>query len=138
MATTFPMNSTSLVLTIEGIAIAHGTGVELSINHDVRDVSTKASGGWRDLLEGRKSWSMTCEALYVPGGATGWSALWAAWLARTQLTCVFGSPVIGDKAYTGEAYVGNGTLSGPGSEDNCSWNATLEGTGVIAESTVAA
>jgi hypothetical protein len=114
MATTLPMNSTALVITLEGAAIAHGTGVELSINHDVRDVSTKASGGNRELLEGRRSWSATCEALYVPGGAAGWSTIWAAWLARTQLTMVFGSAVVGDKTYTGEVYVGNGTLSGPG------------------------
>lgn len=135
MATTTPMNSTAMVLLLGGVAIAHGTGVDLNINHDVRDVSTKDSAGNRELLEGRKSFSMSAEALYVPGGAAGWSTIWASWLARTTLVAKFGSTIVGDKAYTGTVYIGSGTLSGPGSEDNCSWNANFEGTGVIAEST---
>jgi predicted secreted protein len=124
-----------MVLSLEATVLAELTGVTLNINQDLRDVSTKDSAGWRRVLEGRRSWSVSAEGMYVPNGA--FNSLYDAWLNRTTLTARIASTVSGDDYFEGECMFASGSLAAPGSEDNCTWDVSFEGDGALTLGAVA-
>ena len=63
MATTGKINTTLLAVYVGGTKITHSQGGSLNIEHSVRDVTTKDSGGWAEQLEGLRSWSMSASGL---------------------------------------------------------------------------
>lgn len=125
------MNSTNGVLLIEGVVVAELTGCSLNITHSARNTTNKTSQGWRELLEGLREWSMSCQAMYIPNGA--WNTIFAAYTGRTQVTVRLASTEGGDDYYEGEAYFAQGTLDSPQQEDNVVFDVSWDGTGPITE-----
>ena len=60
-------NGTDLILTVSpssggsNAKLMHSTSVSLSINVDTIDVSTKDSAGFRDLIGGQQSFSLSAD-----------------------------------------------------------------------------
>ena len=139
-ASTSVMNSTDVVIGIStdsGVtysSIARATSASLSLNMDVRETTNKDSAGWRELLEGLKSWSLSADGLvcFNTSGKLTISDLFGHLNSRTLITVKFGSAGTGEKVYSGTAFVTAISQDG-GFEDNVTYSVSFEGSGVLTE-----
>lgn len=134
MPTTNVVNSTLLKLYTGDptpAAVGSLTDATLSVNHEPRDITTKDSAGWRELLEGLRSFSISGTCLLAYDDANGGMAQVDSTLDRTFISFEIGTGVAGDPRMSGEGYVTSFELSSPGSEDNASVSFTIEGSGEL-------
>ena len=128
-------NATDVVLSVttaDGLeAVAHATSCSLSVNVDLRDSTTKSSGGWADNLGGLKSWELSGDAFVDISGPTGADIeqLYTVFAARTAIECDFG--------LTGMLYRGNALITSisidAGVEENATFSISLTGTGQLTQ-----
>jgi len=130
MATTGKMNATLMGWYVGATQISHATEGSISIAMDTRDVTTKDSAGWRELLESTRSWSGSASAMYANDATYGLADLEAALVARTAVTVKFSTEVSGDDYYSGSAFITSLEASG-GVEDTVTYSISFEGTGAI-------
>ncbi len=101
MASTGINNGTisALYVYVAGVAtkIADMTTNDFSVEMATRDASNKDSGGWQDILEGQKSWSMSADAYFSEDASYGYEDLFDLWTGRTKVLVAFSSSVNGDK-----------------------------------------
>jgi len=138
-------NGTDLILKVSETSggteykLLHSQNVSLSVNADTIDVSTKDSSGWRDLIGGQKSFSLSADGLYdyspTAGTTTDPSDLVTQMLNRTEVTFTFtygGTLSAGDTYYTGSGLVTSFEVSG-GVEDAPTYSVSIEGTGALTQ-----
>jgi len=138
-ASTAIMNATDVLIqfSTDGTTydeVGRMTSASLSISMETRDTSTKDSAGWRELLEGQKSWSLSGDGLVVYSltGADGFSDLYGYLNGRTNLYVKFGSVGTGEKVYSGRGFI-TSLDQEAGVEDNTTFSFSFEGTGALAE-----
>lgn len=109
--------------------IALATTCTLTVNRDMRDCSNKDSAGYKAVLPGQKSWTISTEGLYNPSSSNSMIALYNAWTAGTALvlTCKNGTQ---DWYWYGTGYVTSLTINAP-NEGNVTWSVSFQGTGAI-------
>jgi TP901-1 family phage major tail protein len=111
-------------------AVTHSTSASISWTMDVRDASTKDSGGYKESLEGQRSWTIECEGMTAFDASNGFEALYAIWVARDTVTVKFGTDQSEDQAYSGTCYITSLSVDS-GVEDSSSFSVSFEGTGAI-------
>ena len=116
------------------VKLMHSQNVSLSMNVDTIDISTKDSAGWRDLLGGQKSFSLSADGLMdfqAAAGDTDVSELFDQMFDRDNVSFVFSS----DSGYTisGKGYLTSLEISG-GTEDAPTYSCTIEGTESLTKS----
>ena len=125
------MNGTVLGVYHGGVLIAHATECSISMSMDTRDASTKDSGGYRDLLEGARSGSISVSALYEDlNSIQGVDDLMTNYAARSGIQVRFSTAVSGDHYWSALAYLTSLELSAS-KEDNVTYSASFELTGAI-------
>tara|TARA_R100000995_G_C3478402_1_gene122366 strand:+ start:401 stop:844 length:444 start_codon:yes stop_codon:yes gene_type:complete len=123
-------------------AFAFSTSASLSLSMETRDISNKGSAGWRELLEAQMSWSASLEGLYAMFEADGTTAaknyddLYTLLTGRANTYLEIETGVSGDFYYSGQVYLTSLEQSAP-LEDNMTFSASFEGTGVLSKTTVA-
>ena len=141
-ASTNVMNGTDVILAISTdsgttyTTVGKATSASLQMNMEVRDVTTKDSAGWRELLGGLKSWSLSGEGMvtYNLTSKAGFADLFGHMNSRTRLYFRFGSTTSGEKQYKGHGYLTSLSQDG-GVEDNNSFSFSIEGDGALTEAT---
>jgi TP901-1 family phage major tail protein len=136
------MNGTDVILAISTdsgttyTTVGKATSASLQMNMEVRDVTTKDSAGWRELLGGLKSWSLSGEGMvtYNLTSKAGFADLFGHMNSRTRLYFRFGSTTSGEKQYKGHGYLTSLSQDG-GVEDNNSFSFSIEGDGALTEAT---
>ena len=140
-------NGTELILKVspsDGGAVAklmHSQNVWLSTNVDTIDITTKDSSGFRELLGGTKSFSLSADGLmdFNPATAadTEVDELTTQMLARTAVTFTFtlSSTAAGDYFYSCSGFVTSLEISA-GTEDAPTYSCSIEGTGALTVTTV--
>jgi predicted secreted protein len=131
MATISVINSTRLAFFIEGSRVAHCNDASLSIQHSPRDITTKDSGGWRELLEGLRQGSGSTSGLLAHDPAFGMTELFNALVAREPVEVVFSTAEVGDIVFTAQAYITSLEQASPSQEDNATYSCSFEFTGAI-------
>lgn len=136
MATTNVINTTLLKFqggVSGGTVVARQNDVTFSVNMEPRDITTKDSAGWRDLLEGLRSYEISIagllaydDSLSVYTSATGIDTVLRA---RTSQTWILGTGVSGDVKLSGAGYWTSLEVGSPDAESNCTYSATLQGSG---------
>lgn len=136
MATTNVVNTT--LFTFRGGA-AGATTVSLqndatwTVNMEPRDITTKDAGGYRKLLEGLRSYSISISGLVAfdatLGPFTSSTGIEAVLRARTTQTWIMGTGVSGDVKLSGSGYWTSLEIGSPAQEDNMTFSGTLEGDG---------
>jgi len=130
-------NGTNLGVYVDGTIIAAATDCSLSLNMDTIDITTKDSAGYRELLAGLRSGSMSCNGLIdYQGTNTDTVDLVSAWTNRTSLTLKFSNELTGDQSYTASGFLTSLEQSG-GTEDTATYSASFELTGVVTPATIA-
>jgi predicted secreted protein len=133
MATTGIINGTALGVYVGGTLITHSTSANISFSMETRDASTKDSAGYREILEGQRSWTIEAEGMTALDAAQGFEELFAAWVARTALTVKFATNDGTDQFYQGTGYC-TSLSADSGVEDSSTFSATFEMTGTVTTS----
>ena len=143
MATNGVINGTKFGVYAAGTKIGYATSASISMNHSLRDTSTKDSGGWRDQLEGQRDWECSVEGMVIfvdsAGGAISdvtMDELFSTYIAtRTEFTLMFSTEVTGDLKWTGQAFLTSLSADTP-NEDSSTWSGSFSGTGALTQATV--
>lgn len=139
MATTGVVNGTLLRAYSGANVVAKATNSTLSITRETRETVHKDNpgNGWSEAEPGRKSGSLTVEALYGEDGANNNpDDLFTALDDGTSLTMKLSTEVTGDTLYSFSAYCTSYEINAP-VEENSSYSATFTITGQVTKSTVA-
>tara|TARA_B110000444_G_C18435417_1_gene408805 strand:+ start:67 stop:474 length:408 start_codon:yes stop_codon:yes gene_type:complete len=134
MATTGVFNGTDLLLKVEGATIGHTTSCSLSLSMDTPEATTKDSAGFSEYIGGVKGGEISFEGLVAYDDSANVIEMADYLLARTQLTCVFGTAEAGDAIYTAEAFLSSVEMSAE-MEAAVTYSGSLTITGAIVKST---
>ncbi len=123
--------------------IAFATSASISINHNLRDTSTKDSGGWREQLEGQRDFEISVEGMLIftnlDGTAISGSTineLYTSYIATRQVFDIkFSTEVTGDIKWEGKAFMTSISIDTP-NEDSSTFSASFSGTGALTQGTV--
>lgn len=115
------------------VAMARLTGGSIKIGSETRDITSKDTAGWRDVLPGLKTASLSLEGLVDYGAAAGanHALLLTAQLNNTLVDFEYGTGVAGDPRYKGKAIVTSWDSQTPGTEENCTFSAELQVAGAV-------
>lgn len=134
MATTGVFNGTNLILTVGGISIGHTTSCSLSLSMDTPEATTKDSNGFSEYIGGIKGGEISFEGLVAYDDTANAIQMADYLLARTELTCVFGTAEVGDVIYTAQAFLSSVEVSAE-MESAVTYSGSLTITGAIVKST---
>tara|TARA_R110000823_G_scaffold309869_1_gene434429 strand:- start:21974 stop:22381 length:408 start_codon:yes stop_codon:yes gene_type:complete len=134
MATTGVFNGTNLILTVGGISIGHTTSCSLSLSMDTPEATTKDSNGFSEYIGGIKGGEISFEGLVAYDDTANAIQMADYLLARTELTCVFGTAEVGDVVYTAQAFLSSVEVSAE-MESAVTYSGSLTITGAIVKST---
>lgn len=114
-------------------AILRQNDAQLSINSETVDISTKDTDGWRETMNGLKSWSISGSGFWAFNDAAGGnqSVLYNALFAQTALPVEFGTGISGDPKFSGSAVVTQWEASSSGASEATSYSYTFEGNGAL-------
>lgn len=124
------------------VVVDHVTECSISMSTDMRDITTKTSGGWRELLPGLKSASLSLSGLFAEDAANGFNALIDHQIAGDKLYVIFTNTGSGATANTGdEQFDVAGYITSleqtAGVEDNVGFSMTIEVTGTVVREVIA-
>lgn len=134
MATTGVFNATNLILKIESNTLGHSTSATLSLSNDLPEATTKDSSGFQEVIAGVISGEISFEGLVAYDDTLNAIELNDYLLARTQLTCVFGTTASGDDIYTAEGFLSS-VENTADMESPASYSGSITLTGSITKST---
>ena len=132
--TTGIVNATLFKIYVGSNAIGCLTDISIDFSQSFRDTTCKDSGGDETFLPSTRSWSASGSGYHAEDATYGFDDLYAAYIAGTQLTIKYSSEIVGNKLYTGTAYIENLSRSGQ-FEDNEQFSVTFKGVGAVTEST---
>jgi TP901-1 family phage major tail protein len=116
--------------------VAHLTGNDMSLSTNIRDTSTKDSGGWKSGKAAQKSWSFSGSGYFAEDATgIGFEELFDYWRANTQVLIVQSSAVTGDKMYKGLGNITSLSKSNP-VEDSETFEISIEGDGTLTKFTI--
>ena len=114
------------------VLVDHLTDLSVSFSTETRDTTTKDNGGYRAILPGLKTLTVTFTAFYAADATNGYEELFADMEAGTKLDVTIAShqqsddaEITDDMDIDFEAYCTSLELSA-GTEDNASYTATFE------------
>lgn len=135
MASTGILNGTLAKIQVAGTTIAHLTSNSLTFDMSTREASTKDSNGWKEALEGQKSFSGSAEGFFAEDATYGYEDLYDAFAARTLVTVTWTTDVTGDTEYSGSCYI-TSLEKTDGLEESSTFSVSFEGTGAVTKATV--
>ena len=133
MPTTSVFNGTNLLLSVEGNTLGHTTSCSLSLSNDLPEATTKDSNGFQEVIAGVISGELSFDGLVDYSDSANAIELADYLLARTQITCVFGTAVTGDAIFTAEGYLSSVEQSAE-MESPVSYSGSITLTGAITKS----
>ena len=137
-------NGTDLILKVSPsnggteAKLMHSQNVSLSMNVDTIDISTKDSSGFRDLLGGQMSFSLSADGLMDFAGVAGDTEvdeLFDQMFARTPVTFTFALATPAGYTITGSGFLTSLEISG-GTEDAPTYSCSIEGSGTLTRTDV--
>lgn len=125
-------NATAVTLSVDSEVMAHATSASFSISRDLRDSTTKLSGGFSESLAGLMSWEMSGDAFVdIAATAASMADCFTILAAGAAVTVVFTVGTSGD-TYTGQAFV-TSISADAGVEENATFSLSLTGTAVLTQ-----
>ena len=124
------------------VVVDNVTECSISMSTDMRDITTKTSGGWRELLPGLKSASLSLSGLFAEDATNGYNQLVDNQIAGELLYIEFtntGAGAVGnagDEQFTVSGYITSLEQSA-GVEDNVGFSLSVEVTGTVARAVIA-
>lgn len=134
------MNGTAVLVTVGGQEINLQTECSISLNAELRDITNKASGGFKQSLVGLRSGSINFSSLHdeTNDGAAvvTLSELYTTWNTDTAIASVkFTTEQSGEYEFEAEGFLTSLEVNA-GTEDNVTVSGTIELSGSITYTTV--
>ena len=131
--TTNVMNGTDLAVYFSNtsgseVLLGHATECSISFSEDARDITTKDSAGWRELLEGLKSFTVSTSHLHAEDDTNNVQDIWSAFNLREKVYLLISTENTGDYRFACEARISSLEMSAA-TEDNVTYSVSFEGTG---------
>ena len=121
--------------------VAFAQNCTLNVNHSPREITNKESGGYKEILEGLRDFSIDIDGAYAWTNAGGTAltdgvddVLETNVLnARQAVTFIFGDTAsTSDISYSGSGFITSVSMTG-GTEDSATFSLSIEGTGVLTQ-----
>lgn len=122
--------------------VANVTECSISLSTDVRDITTKTSAGWKEILPALKSASINVSGYFAEDATNGFNTLVGYQVAGTKVFATFSNvgssaiPNVGDKEFDVAGYI-TSIEQTAGFEDNVTWSLTMDLTGAVVHETIA-
>ena len=129
------LNGTLAKIQVAGTTIAHLTSNSLTFDMSTREASTKDSSGWKESLEGQKSFSGSAEGFFAEDATYGYEDLFDVFAARTLVVVTWTTDVTGDIEYSGSCYI-TSLEKTDGLEESSTFSVSFEGTGAVTKATI--
>ena len=136
------LNGTELKVYSSGTTnlVAFAQNCTININHSPREITNKESGGYKEILEGLRDFSIDVDGAYAWTDASGTALANGAddlvnsnILTRATVDFIFGdTQATSDVSYSGSGYITSISLTG-GTEDTATYSLTIEGTGALTQ-----
>jgi len=128
---TLDESKVNIIVTTSGLRagvepIAHSTSASVSFNMDLRDTTTKDSGGYQNNLGGLKSFELSTDALFDLTADLDFQEFFNDLKDRTLVTVRFAERTSG-RYYQGSAFVTSLSMDA-GVEENVTYSVTFTGT----------
>jgi len=134
------MNGTAVLVTVGGQEINLQTECSISLNAELRDITNKASGGFKQSLVGLRSGSINFSSLHDEAADAAavvtLSELYTTWNTDTAIASVkFTTEQSGEYEFEAEGFLTSLEVNA-GTEDNVTVSGTIELSGEITYTTV--
>lgn len=136
-------NGTDFTVSIVGTPnkkIGRTRDISFSLSASTIDVSSRDSGGWREVIGGQRSWTMSVSGItdYIEGtGEATTKTLTTTLIARTAIGFIMGNTTLtGSQTYSGSGIITSFETSAP-YEGEVEWTMEIEGNGPITLAVVA-
>jgi predicted secreted protein len=124
--------------TVDGThtVVANVTECSISLSTDVRDITTKTSAGWREILPALKSASINVSGYFAEDATNGFNTLVDYQIGGTKVYATFSNvgsgaaPNAGDEEFDVVGYI-TSIEQTAGFEDNVTWSLTMDLTGAV-------
>lgn len=124
-------NGTVYLVSIAGTALPDQTEGSISLSMETRDITTKDSSGFRELLESTRSGSISVSGL-VDDTTSAVTTLMTHFAARSSFAVKFGVDTgTHDDVFECAAGFVTSIETSAGTEDNVTYSATIELSGAI-------
>ena len=124
-------NGTVYLVSIAGTALPDQTEGSISLSMETRDITTKDSSGFRELLESTRSGSISVSGL-VDDTSSAVTTLMTHFAARSSFAVKFGVDTgTHDDVFECAAGFVTSIETSAGTEDNVTYSATIELSGAI-------
>lgn len=134
MATTAPLYGKNLVLRMGGTQITNLKANSIELGRDMRDVTTKDSGDWREVRPRFKNGSIQFSGIMSMSAAKGFEEAYDDWDNGTESTWKLGTGTTGDTYWSGSGYITSLSFEAP-YDDNVEFSGTIDITGTITKGT---
>jgi predicted secreted protein len=127
------INGTSLIIVVDGTAIAHSTSATLNLERAMIDVSSKDSSGDSESIAGQKSASLDFEALvdFSPSAGDNIADLITLYQANTAVSWEIASGTAGTAPkFTGNGFISSLSMDTP-MEDATTFSGSITVTGAV-------
>jgi TP901-1 family phage major tail protein len=123
-------NGTVYLVSIAGTALPDQTEGSISLSMETRDITTKDSSGFRELLESTRSGSISVSGL-VDDTTSAVTTLMTHFAARSSFAVKFGVEGTHDDVFECSTAFVTSIETSAGTEDNVTYSATIELSGAI-------
>jgi TP901-1 family phage major tail protein len=122
--------------------VGFSTSAKIDISTDIREISSKDSGNWKDKIPGKNDWKASTEGLAaynLTGSTLDIEDLFRIWNDRQSVTITFGITSgtypgwtldTSNKYFSGSAYISSLSLNSP-DNDSVTYSISLEGSGQL-------
>lgn len=135
MPTTGFLNGNNLRVYVNGTAVADASSHDLEVSQAMRDVTTKDSSAWKEVLPGLREWGVSGDGLTALDAAYGVEDLIDLIRNASSVALRFTTNTSGDVYWHGTAYADSVSQSSPANETP-TYSFSFVGTSALAKATL--
>ena len=129
-------NGTLQVLNMDGTVLAKLTSVDITLDTNLFEVTSKESGGYAEFLPGLRNITYSVEGIADFQSANKDLAdIFTAYTSRASVALVWTNAVTGDKKISQTAYISSCSISAP-MEETVTYSIEFQGTGTPTIATI--
>jgi predicted secreted protein len=129
------INGTNFLVFLNGVAIAGSRSCTLNLTTDTPSCASKDSGGWEEVLNGLRSWTIDVDGLIQFDNYWATDDIADLQINRDKITIKFATETSGDSYWQGEAVLQTSGLTAD-MEQPSTAAFTFQGTGALTKMTV--
>ena len=122
--------------------VAFAQNCTLNVNHSPREITNKESGGWKEILEGLRDYSIDIDGAYAWTNAAGTALTDGVddvlktnlLTTRQAVDFIFGDTSADDVSYAGSGFITSVSITG-GTEDTATYSLSIDGSGELTSTT---